>query len=371
MVDLQRQYQVLKPEIDAAIAQVLQTTRFIKGDEVKLFENQLAAWIGSKHVISCANGTDALQIAMMALELKPGDEVITTGFTYVATAEVLALLGLVPVLIETDEKYFTMNVEELEAAITSKTRAIVPVHLFGQSANMEAIMKVATKHNLFVVEDNAQAIGAEYRFDDGSTKKAGTIGHIGTTSFFPSKNLGCYGDGGALFTDDENLAIKIRMIANHGQSTQYVHDIIGINSRLDTLQAAILLVKLKYLTDYNHRRLQNALYYSQSLMDIVQLQTPQIASYSSHVFHQYTLKVNEQHRDRLKQYLAEHDIPSMIYYPKPLHHQKAFGNAVFQADNLKLTEQLCRQVLSLPMSPDLDKEQQDYIIYHIKNYFNT
>jgi UDP-2-acetamido-2-deoxy-ribo-hexuluronate aminotransferase len=371
MVDLQSQYVELKLELDAAIAEVLEEAQFIKGRQIRSFENNLATYLHVNHVIACANGTDALQIAMMALDLKPGDEIITTSFTYVATAEVMGLLGLVPVLIEVDAETFNMDANKIEAAITSKTKAIVPVHLFGQIADMEPILHIAKAHDIYVIEDTAQAIGAAYSFKDGTVKYAGTMGNIGTTSFFPSKNLGCYGDGGAIFCNDDELAKKIRMIANHGQSVQYTHDIIGVNSRLDTIQAAILDVKLKYLSAYNAKRSNIAKKYDAAFAGINALTIPKKSIFGTHVYHQYTLKVNNGDRDGLRSYLAEQGIPSMVYYPKPLHHQKAFTSAVFDAEELKLTEALCTQVLSLPMSPNLEGDQQEYIIEHVKHYLNT
>jgi UDP-2-acetamido-2-deoxy-ribo-hexuluronate aminotransferase len=371
MVDLQSQYVELKLELDAAIAEVLEEAQFIKGRQIRSFENNLATYLHVNHVIACANGTDALQIAMMALDLKPGDEIITTSFTYVATAEVMGLLGLVPVLIEVDAETFNMDANKIEAAITSKTKAIVPVHLFGQIADMEPILHIAKAHDIYVIEDTAQAIGAAYSFKDGTVKYAGTMGNIGTTSFFPSKNLGCYGDGGAIFCNDDELAKKIRMIANHGQSVQYTHDIIGVNSRLDTIQAAILDVKLKYLSAYNAKRSNIAKKYDAAFAGINALTIPKKSTFGTHVYHQYTLKVNNGDRDGLRSYLAEQGIPSMVYYPKPLHHQKAFTSAVFDAEELKLTEALCTQVLSLPMSPNLEGDQQEYIIEHVKHYLNT
>lgn len=368
MVDLQSQYAELKLEIDTAMAEVLEEVQFIKGRQIKNFEKSLAAYLNVNHVVACANGTDALQIAMMALDLKPGDEVITTSFTYVATAEVMGLLGLIPVLIEVDENSFNMDANKLEAAITTKTKAIVPVHLFGQTADMEPILNIANAHQLFVIEDTAQAIGATYTFKNGTTQSAGTMGHIGTTSFFPSKNLGCYGDGGAIFCNDDQLTQKIRMIANHGQSVQYTHDIIGVNSRLDTLQAAVLNVKLKYLEEFNTKRRAIAKKYDGAFANIKAITIPKIAQNSTHVYHQYTLKVNDGDRDGLRTYLSEQGIPSMVYYPKPLHHQKAFTSAIFNKEELKLTEALCTKVLSLPMSPNLEEDQQEYIVNHVKHY---
>jgi dTDP-4-amino-4,6-dideoxygalactose transaminase len=368
MVDLQGQYQKIKSEIDAAIFDVINSAKFIKGPQVETFAKNLAAYTGAKHVIPCANGTDALQMAMMALELKPGDEVITATFTYAATAEVIALLGLVPVLVEVNPNTFCIDPASIEAAITPKTKAIVPVHLFGQCCEMDKIQVIAAKHKLYVIEDTAQAIGAVYTFSDGTQKQAGTIGHIGTTSFFPSKNLGCYGDGGALFTNDDNLAEKIRMIANHGQKVQYYHDIIGVNSRLDTLQAAILDVKLKYLNDYCKARQEVAAYYDQHLGDDPRFEIPVREPNSTHVFHQYTLKLNGVDREAVKKYLAEHNIPSMIYYPLPLHFQKAFGSENYSEGMFPISEKLCKTVLSLPIRTEMDTEQLQYIVSTLKNF---
>lgn len=370
MVDLGRQYRAIKGEIDAAIQDVLYGTRFIKGPQVQEFKENLEQWMGVKHVIPCANGTDALQIAMMALGLKPGDEVITASFTYVATAEVIGLLGLTPVLVDVDPETFNISVDQIELVISPKTRAIVPVHLFGQCADMERILEIARRHNLFVIEDTAQAIGAQYTFSTGMVGVAGCMGDFGTTSFFPSKNLGCYGDGGALMTNNDELAKKAAMIANHGQSVQYVHDMIGINSRLDTLQAAILNVKLKYLKEYEQARQTVARRYDEELSGIRGLSTPKRSENSSHVYHQYTLKLEGIDREAMRKWLAEQGIPSMVYYPLPLHHQKAFANSRYQPEMLQITEKLCSQVLSLPISPNLDEEQQSYIIQKIKTYLS-
>lgn len=360
MVDLQRQYQRLKPEIDAAIEGVLSSTQFIKGPPVKRFEENLAAYLGAEHLISCANGTDALQIAMMALGLQPGDEVITASFTYIATAEVIALLKLKPVLVEVNPHTFTIDPAAVEAAITPKTKAIVPVHLYGQCADMEAILKIAETHRLFVIEDNAQAIGAEYTFANGTAQKSGTMGHIGTTSFFPSKNLGCYGDGGALHTNNEELAQKIRRIANHGQSIQYVHDEVGVNSRLDSLQAAVLDVKLKYLNDFAASRNEVAAYYDRAFAGLKNVQTPVRAKYSNHVFHQYTLRLNNINRNEVKKQLQQCGIPSMIYYPIPVHLQKAYSHPAYEG-MLSVTETLCSQVISLPIHTEMDKDELEFI----------
>jgi dTDP-4-amino-4,6-dideoxygalactose transaminase len=361
MVDLKSQYEKIKTEVDSAIQNVLNNTAFINGPEVKAFQTELEHYLGAKHVIPCANGTDALQIAMMALDLKPGDEVITADFTYVATAEVIALLGLKPVLVDVVPNTFEIDTAAIERAITSKTKAIVPVHLFGQCADMEAIMALAKKNNLFVIEDTAQAIGAEYIFSDGTKKKAGTIGTIGCTSFFPSKNLGCYGDGGALFTNDDTLAAKIRIIANHGQSAQYIHDSIGVNSRLDSIQAAILRIKLRDLDHYAAARNKAASYYDKAFANHPKLITPARAKFSNHVFHQYTLQLNGVDRTALRDFLASKDIPAMIYYPIPLHLQKAYLDSRYKAGDFPVTEKLCASVMSLPMHTELDEETLKYI----------
>ncbi|MEO6903303.1 MAG: DegT/DnrJ/EryC1/StrS family aminotransferase [Bacteroidia bacterium] len=361
MVDLKSQYEKIKTEVDAAIQNVLNTTAFINGSDVKSFQSELEQYLGVKHVIPCANGTDALQIAMMALDLKPGDEVITADFTYVATAEVIGLLGLKPVLVDVNPDTFDINVEAIEKAITPKTKAIVPVHLFGQCANMEAIMKLAKKHNLFVIEDTAQAIGADYTFTDGKKQKAGTIGTVGCTSFFPSKNLGCYGDGGAMYTNDDTLAAKLKMISNHGQSVQYVHDSIGVNSRLDTIQAAILRIKLRHLDSYAAARNRAAAYYDKAFENHPKLKAPIRVKFSNHVFHQYTLQLNGVDRTALREFLATKDIPAMIYYPIPLHLQKAYLDPRNKAGDFPVTEKLCASVLSLPIHTELDEETLEYI----------
>lgn len=366
MVDLAGQYQRIKTEVDSAISSVLNSTQFIKGPQVKAFEEHLAAYLNVKHVIGCANGTDALQIAMMALGYQPGDEVITASFTYVATAEVIALLKLKPVLVEVNPETFTIDPIAIERAITPKTKAIVPVHLFGQCADMEPIMAIARKYNLHVIEDNAQAIGADYTFSNGSKQKAGTIGTVGTTSFFPSKNLGCYGDGGALFTNDDAIAARLRMISNHGQSVQYVHDEIGVNSRLDTIQAAILDVKLKYLDDYADRRRKVADYYDRAFKGLTGVQTPVRAANSTHVFHQYTLKLTGIDRNEVRAKMQERKIPCMVYYPIPLHLQKAYRDDRYPAGSFALTEDLCKQVLSLPIHTEFETEQLEYIVNSFK-----
>lgn len=361
MVDLLGQYQRIKPEIDKAMQDVLDATEFIQGPAVRAFETELSTYLHGAHVVSCGNGTDALQIAMMALDLKPGDEVILPVHTYVATAEVIALLHLVPVFAEVDPETYTLNPSGLENLITAKTRAIVPVHLYGQCADMEPILEVARRHGLFVIEDAAQSLGAKYRFKDGREAFGGTLGSVGTTSFFPSKNLGAFGDGGAMITRDEKLAARLRMIANHGQSKKYQHDIIGVNSRLDTLQAAILRVKLKYLDDYAARRRAVADYYDKNLATLPWVKTPTRAHYSTHVYHQYTLSVKGKNRDALKTYLQEKGVPSMIYYPIPLHLQEAYRTHSYPEGSFPITEELSRSVLSLPIHTEMDQEQLSYI----------
>jgi len=371
MVDLRAQYVKIGPEIDNAIKSVIESTAFIKGPDVKLFEEELQKFMGTKHVISCANGTDALYLAMMALNLKPGDEVITTNFTFIATVEVVALLGLKLVLVDPDPVTFNISVEAIKNAITPRTRAIVPVHLFGQCADMESIMEIARKHKLFIIEDAAQATGADYIFRNGSRRKAGTIGHIGTTSFFPSKNLGCYGDGGALYTDDDILAKKLRSIANHGMKVRYHYDDIGVNSRLDTIQAAILRVKLKYLSEFNAARQAVADFYDKSFNACLSLQTPERAVYSTHIYHQYTLKVKNGKRDELKKYLESAGIPAMVYYPGPLHMQEAYRNLGYSEKDFPVTQALCKEVLSLPMHPDMEQDQLGYIKSSILKFFDN
>lgn len=370
MVDLVAQYEKIQPEIDAAVINVIRSSAFINGPEVKAFQAELEAYLGVKHVIPCANGTDALQIAMMALGLKPGDEVITASFTYVATAEVIALLGLTPVLVDVYPGTFDIDIEAIEKAITPATKAIVPVHLFGQCADMERIMALAKKHNLFVIEDTAQAIGADYTFADGTKKKAGTIGHIGCTSFFPSKNLGCYGDGGAMFTNDDALDKSMRMIANHGQSVQYYHDSIGVNSRLDSIQAAILRIKLRSLDGYAAARNFAANYYDKAFAGNAKITTPARAKNSTHVFHQYTLQLHGIDRQQLRDYLASKNIPSMIYYPVPLHLQKAYTSERYKAGDFPVTEALCACVLSLPMHSELDEATLAYITESVLEFVN-
>lgn len=362
MVDLLTQYEKVQGEIDTAVLNVLRSSAYINGPEVKEFQKELETYLGVKHVIPCANGTDALQIAMMALGLQPGDEVITASFTYVATAEVIALLRLTPVLVDVDPNTFQIDPEKVKKAITPKTKAIVPVHLFGQCSDMEAIMKIAKEHNLFVVEDNAQAIGAEYIYSDGNRKKAGTIGTIGCTSFFPSKNLGCFGDGGAIFTNDDDLAGKLRMIANHGQSVQYVHDSIGVNSRLDSIQAAILRIKLRSLDNYCKARNKAADYYDKAFSSNSKITMPARAKNSTHVFHQYTLLLADGvDRNALREFLAAKGIPAMIYYPIALHMQKAYTDPRYKEGDFPVTENLCKRVISLPMHTELDEEQLKFI----------
>jgi len=361
MVDLKGQYEKIKAEVDAGIQDVINSTAFINGPAVKEFQADLETYLNVKHVIPCANGTDALQIAMMALDLKPGDEVITASFTYVATAEVIGLLGLTPVLVDVYPDTFDIDIEAIEKAITPKTKAIVPVHLFGQCADMERLMALAKKHNLYVIEDVAQAIGADYTFTDGTTAKAGTIGTIGCTSFFPSKNLGCYGDGGAIYTNDDALAKKLRMVAHHGQSVQYVHDVLGVNSRLDTIQAVVLKAKLKHLDEYAAARNKVADYYDKALGNHPKLKTPVRVKNSTHVFHQYTLQLNGVDRAKLREQLSERGIPAMIYYPIPLHEQNAYKNDRFKKGDFPVTEKLCATVLSLPMHTEMDEETLKYI----------
>lgn len=369
MVDLQGQYQKIKAEVNAEIQEVLDAAWYIKGPKVAAFEQDLANYLGVKHVIGCANGTDALQVAMMAIGLKPGDEVIVPAFTYVATAEVIALLQLTPVMIDVDIDSFNSTADLIEAAITPKTKAIVPVHLYGQSADMEAIMEVAKKHNLYVIEDNAQAIGSDYTFSDGRVQKSGTIGHIGCTSFFPSKNLGCYGDGGAIFTNDDEIVGKIRMVANHGQAKKYHHSVIGVNSRLDAIQAAVLKVKLQYLDDYAAARQAVAASYDAAFADIPEISTPKRMENSTHVFHQYTMKIANGKRDALKTHLAGLDIPSMIYYPIPLYKQIAFAPFYEGKKPLVVTETLCKEVISLPIHTEMEEDVLAYIIDGVRSFF--
>lgn len=370
MVDLKQQYLKIKPGVDNAILNVLDSTMFIGGKQVMDFAANMSKYLGVKHTIPCANGTDALQIAMMALDLQPGDEVITPSFTFIATTEVIALLKLKPVFVEVDKRTFCIDPAAIKNAITPKTKAIVPVHLYGHTANMEEIMAIAKEHNLFVIEDNAQAIGGDYIFKDGTKKKSGTIGTVGCTSFFPSKNLGCYGDGGAIFTDDDALAEKIKMIANHGQTVRYYHEVVGCNSRLDAMQAAVLNIKLPLLDEYIVARTKAADHYDKAFAGNPKITTPLRAEYCKHVFHQYTLILKDVDRNGLNTFLAEHDIPSMLYYPVPSHRQKmfeAFGGADY---NLPVTDWLTERVISLPMHTELDEEQQSYIVNKVLEFVN-
>ncbi|HNU57769.1 MAG TPA: DegT/DnrJ/EryC1/StrS family aminotransferase [Flavobacteriales bacterium] len=369
MVDLVGQYQRIKPEVDAALQRVIDGAVFINGPEVKEFEKELAVHNGSKHVIACANGTDALQIAMMALDLKPGDEVITASFTFVATVEVVGLLGITPVFADVLPGTFNLDPDDIERKITPRTKAIVPVHLFGQVADMEPIMAIAKKHGLYVIEDNAQAIGATYTFADGSKRRSGAIGHIASTSFFPSKNLGCYGDGGALFTNDDELARKLRRVCNHGSEVRYYHEVVGVNSRLDSLQAAVLRIKLRHLDEYNAARNKAASFYDAAFAGIDALHVPERSANSTHVFHQYTLRVTDGRRDGLKQHLEAHGVPAMIYYPVSCHLQNAYKSDRAPEGSLPVTERLTHEVLSLPMSTELDNEQLTHITDTVKSFF--
>lgn len=370
MVDLHSQYEKIKSEIDEAISDVIKSTAFIKGAKVGEFASELTSYLNVKHVIPCGNGTDALQIAIMSLGLKPSDEIICPDFTFIASAEVIGLLGYRPVFVDVDYDSFNVTAKNIEQAISIKTKAIIPVHLFGQAAPMEAILEIAKKYDLYVIEDTAQAIGADYIFSDGRKQKLGTIGTIGCTSFFPSKNLGCYGDGGALFTDDDELAERLKMIANHGMKVRYHHDILGVNSRLDTIQAAILSTKLKYLDRYEQARQETAKKYDEAFGNIDDLVIPKKETFSTHVYHQYTLKVKNGKRDDLRTFLEQNDIPSMVYYPVPLHKQKAFLPIARQGGALNISETLTEQVLSLPMHTELDEEQQTYIICKVREFFN-
>ena len=370
MVDLRSQYEKIKTEIDAAVLEVIDSTAFINGPAVNKFQKDLEAYLNVKHVIPCANGTDALQVSMMALDLKPGDEVITTSFTFIATAEVIALLGLTPVLVDVLPDTFNIDPAAIERAITPKTKAIVPVHLFGQASDMEEIMEIAEKHNLHVIEDNCQAIGADYIFKDGTRKKAGTISIVGCTSFFPSKNLGCYGDGGAVFTNNDDLATKLRQIVNHGMTVRYYHDMIGVNSRLDSIQAAILDIKLARLDEYCAARNKAATYYDNAFANHPKLITPVRSRSSSHVFHQYTLVTNDVDRNKLVEFLNGKNVPAMIYYPVPLHMQKAYLDPRYKEGDFPITETLCKKVVSLPMHTELDEEQLQYITSSVLEFLN-
>ncbi len=378
MVDLKGQYESIKDRVNTSIAEVINSTAFINGPEVHAFQKELEEYLEVKHVIPCANGTDALQIAMMGLELKPGDEVITSDFTFAATVEVIALLQLTPVLVDVEPDTFNIDPEAVKKAITSKTKAIVPVHLFGQSANMDAIMEIAATHNLYVIEDNAQAIGGTYTFNNGSKKKTGTIGHVASTSFFPSKNLGCYGDGGAIFTNDDALAHTIRGVVNHGMYERYHHDVVGVNSRLDAIQAAVLRAKLPLLDEYNKKRREAAIKYTKAFEGNANIVVPKIAKKCTsireecgcHVFHQYTLKVIDIDRDALVKHLNENGIPCGVYYPIPLHRQKAYTDTRYNEEDFKVTNQLIKEVISLPMHTELDDEQINFITSKVKEFID-
>ena len=379
MVDLNGQYQTIKEQVNTSISNILETSAFINGPEVKSFQKELETYLGVKHVIPCANGTDALQIAMMGLGLKPGDEVITADFTFAATVEVIALLGLVPVLVDVEIDTFNIDVVALEKAITPKTKAIVPVHLFGQCANMDVILELAKKHNLFVIEDNAQGIGANYIAKDGSKQKSGTIGNVGATSFFPSKNLGCYGDGGAIFTNDDDLAHTLRGIVNHGMYKRYHHDVVGVNSRLDSIQAAVLRAKLPLLDTYNSKRRNAARKYSKAFEGQEHIVVPKLVSNCSeicdtcdcHVFHQYTLRILNGKRDALVQHLNDNNIPCGVYYPIPLHLQKAYADSRYKEEDFSVTNQLVKEVISLPMHTELDDEQIAFITNKVIEFINN
>lgn len=368
MVDLKTQYERLKHRIDPAMADVIASCSFIKGPALKEFEHNLATYLGVKHVVGVANGTDALQIALMALNLNPGDEIIVPSFTYVATAEVIGLLGLIPVMVDVDINTYTIDIEEAASCITSKTKAIVPVHLYGHSAPMEEILSFATKNDLYVIEDNAQAIGGNYTMNDGTVAKTGTLGDIGCTSFFPSKNLGCFGDGGAIFTNNDELAAQIRMIANHGQPKKYIHKVLGVNSRLDTLQAAVLNVKLEELDDFAFRRQAVAIKYDEAFEANEHIVSQRIMPYSNHVYHQYTVRITNGQRDQLQEYLKSKNVPSMIYYPIPLYAQDAFAK-YHNGEPHEVTEQLCKEVISFPIHTEMEKDTQEYIINTLNSFF--
>ncbi len=370
MVDLNGQYQVIKEQVNSSIAAIMETSAFINGPEVHAFQKELEAYLGVKHVIPCANGTDALQIAMMGLGLQPGDEVITADFTFAATVEVIALLQLTPVLVDVYPDTFNIDIEAIKKAITPKTKAIVPVHLFGQCANMEAILEIAQAHGLYVIEDNAQAIGADYTYENGKKQKAGTLGHVGCTSFFPSKNLGCYGDGGAIFTNDDDLAHTLRGMVNHGMYERYHHDVVGVNSRLDSIQAAVLRAKLPFLNEYCDKRREAANKYSSAFRGQEHIVLPGIEQ-SSHVFHQYTLRITNGKRDVLAKFLGENDIPHGVYYPIPLHLQKAYASDRYNENDFIVTNQLVKEVISLPMHTELDDEQIAYITNKVIGFVNS
>lgn len=371
MVDLVAQYQKIQPEIDKTLLGIFPEATFVGGIEVKSFEIEFADFLQSKYVIACGNGTDAIQIALMSLGLKPGDEVITSDFTFIATVEAAALLGLKPVLVDVDSRTFNIDLKKFEEAITEKTKAVIPVHLFGQCADMEPLIRICQKHNIYIVEDTAQAIGADYTFSNGEKRKAGTIGHIGTTSFYPTKNLGCYGDGGAIFTNDDALAVKIRSMANHGMAHErYYYDDIGVNSRLDSMQAAILRVKLRQLKSYQAARQEAAAYYNSKFAGQSNIEIPFVAANSDHVYHQYTLKIKNGDRDALKTHLDSKGIPNAIHYPVPLHSQAAYKQFGFRDEDFPVTNQLCKDVISLPMHTELDHEQMDFIISEVLNFVN-
>ena len=370
MVDLKGQYKNIKKEVDEAIHEVINSTAFINGPAVKRFQTSMEEYLNVKHVIPCGNGTDALQVSMMSLGLKPGDEIITTSFTFIATAEVIALLGLTPVLVDVEADTFNINPDAIRKAITPKTKAIVPVHLFGQSANMEEILNIAQEHKLFIIEDNCQAIGTDYIFSNGKKQKTGTIGDIGCTSFFPSKNLGAFGDGGAIFTNNDELAKQLYSIVNHGMTKRYYHDYIGVNSRLDSIQAAILNIKIKYLDKYILARQNAAAFYTKAFAGNKNIITPKISNFSTHVFHQYTLVTNNIDRDDLIKHLNNKGIPAMIYYPVPLHLQTTYQDSIYKEGNFPITEALSKQVISLPMHTELDEEQLTYITSSVLEYVN-
>ena len=370
MVDVKSQYEKIKTEVDQSIQDVINSCSFINGPAVKEFKASFEKYLNAKVVIPCANGTDALQIAMMALDLKPGDEIIVPAFTYVATAEVIALLQLKPVMVDVDPDSFNITAKIVERALTSKTKAVVPVNLYGQCSELEPIMELAKKHNFYVIEDNAQAIGSDYIFKDGKKVKSGLVGHIGSTSFYPSKNLGAFGDGGALYTNDPEIGERMRMVANHGQSRKYIHDIIGCNSRLDSIQAAILNVKLKHLDTYSEARIKVADQYDVLFANNKHLETPKRMEYSTHVFHQYTLKVKNGKRDELKNYLADFEIPSMIYYPLPLYKQSAFLPFIDGVQNLPITESLCDEVISLPIHTEMTTEMVEFVAHNVNTFFS-
>ncbi len=372
MVDLKTQYEFIKDDVDSSVLEIFKNGTFINGPSVKKFQTDLETYLNVKHVIPCANGTDALQIALMSLDLQPGDEIITSDFTFAATVEVIALLRLKPVLVDIDEETFNINCDEIQKAITSKTKAIIPVHLFGQVANMDRVMDIAKTNNLFVIEDNAQGIGSTYFSSDNTKQKSGTIGDIGTTSFFPSKNLGCYGDGGAIFTNSDDLAHTIRGIVNHGMYVRYHHDVVGVNSRLDSVQAAILSVKLPLLDFYNERRKEASLLYSKELNQNKNILTPVTKdNCQSHVFHQYTLRVLSGNRDELSKFLNDNNIPHGIYYPIPLHKQKAYTDENYNEENFKISNMMSEQVISLPMHSELDNDQIKFISNKVNEFFKA